>query len=354
MGLIYTILLLGIIVSIHELGHFLAAKFFGVYCGEFSIGMGPKLLSFQGKETKYSLRLLPIGGFVQMAGETDSGIEGVVEEEVPFERTIKGIARWKQIVIMLAGIFMNFVLAWILFTGIVFNQGISVSNDAPIVGSVIGGSPADEAGFQENDLILSVQYSDGSIIYPETFTEMSAANIGQEKNDRIYQIQRDDEILTITVTPAYFEDQNAYLIGISAEIDTEYPNVLEAAQIGAQTMVQVAGAIFDSLVDLFKGQNLDQLSGPIGIYTMTEQQASLGMVNYVWLIALLSLNVGIFNAIPLPILDGGRAVLAILEIVRGKPISEKLEQGMMMVGLMLLVGLMLFATGQDILRLFMN
>lgn len=354
MGILYTILLLGIIVSIHELGHFLAAKLFGVYCGEFSIGMGPKLFSFQGKETKYSLRLLPIGGFVQMAGETDSGIEGVVEEDVPFERTIKGIARWKQIVIMLAGIFMNFILAWVLFSGIVLNQGVSVSNDAPLVGSVMSGSPAYEAGFQENDLILSVQYSDGELIYPNTFSEMSAANIGQEKNERIYTIQRGDEVLTIAVTPTYFEENDAYLIGISAKIITEYPNLFEAVQIGAKTMIQVAGAIFDSLVELFKGQNLDQLSGPIGIYTVTEQQASLGMVNYIWLIALLSLNVGIFNAIPLPILDGGRAVLAVIEMVRGKPISEKLEQGMMMAGLILLVGLMLFATGQDILRLFMN
>lgn len=354
MGILYTILLLGIIVSIHELGHFLAAKLFGVYCGEFSIGMGPKLISFQGKETKYSLRLLPIGGFVQMAGETDSGIEGVVEEDVPFERTIKGIARWKQIVIMLAGIFMNFILAWVLFTGIVFNQGVSVSSDAPLVGSVMSGSPAYKAGFKENDLILSVEYSDGKIIYPETFSEMSVANIGQEKNERIYTVKRSDEIISITVVPTYFEDQDAYLIGISAEIRTEYPNLIEASLIGAQTMTQVAGAIFDSLIDLFKGQNLDQLSGPIGIYTVTEQQASLGMVNYIWLIALLSLNVGIFNAIPLPILDGGRALLAVIEILRGKPISEKLEQGMMMAGLILLIGLMIFATGQDILRLFMN
>lgn len=117
-------------------------------------------------------------------------------------------------------------------------------------------------------------------------------------------------------------------------------------------MVSVSTLVAESIMDLFKGQNLDQLSGPIGIYTVTKEQASLGMVNYIWLIALLSLNVGIFNALPLPILDGGRALLAVIEIIRGKPISVRLEQGMMMAGVILLMLLMVFATSQDLLRIF--
>lgn len=352
MGIIYFVVLLGIIVTIHELGHFVVAKLFGVYCGEFSIGMGPKLFSIQGKETKYCLRLLPLGGFVQMAGEVDSGIEGEVEVDVPYERTIKGIARWKQILIMLAGILMNFILAWVLFSGIIMNQGMVSTPDIPVVGSIVANSPADQAGFEVNDKIVAVQYSDGKTIVPTTFSEMSAANIGQESAKRIYTIERGTETLSIEVTPTYFEDRDAYMIGIGAPQETIYPNVLESVAMGAQTMVTVTQVIFDSLVDLFRGNNLDQLSGPIGIYTVTEQQASLGMVNYIWLIALLSLNVAIFNALPLPILDGGRALLALFEMLRGKPISQKLEQGMMVVGMAMILTLMIFATWQDISRLF--
>lgn len=354
MGFIYFVVLLGIIVTIHELGHFVAAKFFGVYCGEFSIGMGPKLFSIQGKETKYSLRLLPFGGFVQMAGETDSGIEGVVDVEVPLNRSIKGIARWKQIIVMLAGIFMNFLLAWVLFTGIIMNQGLSETLDIPAVGSVMENSPAEAAGFQEGDTILAIEYNDGEIIKPESFTSMSAANMGNESKERVYTVERGNDILTIVVTPQYFEDQDAYLIGISAPVKIYTPGIFESIKYGFVTMGEIASEIFNSVLGLFRGQNLDQLSGPIGIYSVTEQQAALGIANYLWLIAVLSLNVGIFNAIPLPVMDGGRALLAIVEIIRGKPISEKLEQGMMMAGIMVLMTLMLYATGMDLLRLFVK
>lgn len=354
MGFIYFVVLLGVIVTIHELGHFLAAKFFGVYCGEFSIGMGPKLFSIQGKETKYSLRLLPFGGYVQMAGETDSGIEGVVDVEVPLNRSIKGIARWKQIVVMLAGIFMNFMLAWVLFTGIIMNQGLSETLDVPQVGSIMIDSPAEKAGFKVGDTILAIEYKDGETIYPETFTSMSSANMGNESEERVYTVQRGDDILTIVVTPQYYADQSVYLIGISAPITLYTPGPFESLKLGFETMGTVASEIFKSLLELFHGQNLDQLSGPIGIYSVAEEQAALGMVNYLWLIAVLSLNVGIFNAIPLPVMDGGRALLAMIEIIRGKPISEKLEQGMMMAGVMMLMALMLYATGMDLLRLFMK
>lgn len=352
MGIIYFVVLLGVIVTIHELGHFIAAKLFKVYVGEFAIGMGPKLFSIQGKETKYSLRLLPLGGYCQMAGDVDNAIEGVCDVIVPHERTLKGIARYKQIIIMLAGIFMNFILAWVLFSGIIMNQGMTTSSDLPIVGSVVVNSPAEQAGFQTNDKILSVEYKDGKVIEPKSFSEMSAANIGQESSERVYTIQRGADVLTLTVTPTYFEDRNAYMIGIGAPQEIVYPNILESAKMGAETMVMVTQVIFGSIVDLVKGNNLDQLSGPIGIYTVAEEQASLGMVNYIWLIAVLSLNVGIFNALPLPILDGGRVILSLIEAVRGKPINQKLEQGMMAAGLALMVMLMIYATWQDIARLF--
>ena len=354
MGIIYFVVLLGVIVTIHELGHFIAAKLFRVYCGEFSIGMGPKLFSIQGKETKYSIRLFPMGGYVAMAGDVENALEETVKVDVPKERTVKGIAHWKQIVIMLAGILMNFVLAICLFTGIVMSQGVTTSLDVPQVGTIIEESPADLAGFQVGDRVIRIDYANGKSIEPQTFSEMSAANLGLESVVRYYTLDRDGSQIVIEVTPQFYVASNAYLIGINAPVVVEFPPIFESVKIAVNQMFSISGLVFGGLADLFRGKNLDQLSGPIGIYTVTKEQASLGLVNYVWLIALLSLNVGIFNSLPLPILDGGRAILVMIEFVRGKPINQKLEQGMMTFGLIAMMVLFIISTWQDIVRLFLK
>ncbi len=355
MGIVYFALLLGIIVTIHEVGHFVAAKSFGIYCAEFSIGMGPKLFAIQGKETKYTIRLLPFGGYVAMAGDTENALEPTVDvETLPKERTLKGIAHWKRIIIMLAGILMNFVLAFVLFTGIIMNEGILVTSDVAQIGGISENSPAHLAGFELNDRIVKVEYEDGTIILPTTFTELSKGNVGHEQEARTYTLLRDTKEISITVTPVLDVERNSYLIGILAPTKIEKLGILESIKISTNQMFTIAGMIGKSLMELFTGKNLDQLSGPIGIYTVTQEQASLGLTNYVWLIAVLSLNVGIFNALPLPILDGGRAIMAVIEIIRGKPVSEKFEQITMSVGLAAMMLLMVFATWQDIVRLFVK
>lgn len=351
MGLLYFIVLLGVIIFIHELGHFLMAKAFNVYVGEFALGMGPKIWSYQGKETLYSLRLLPLGGFCQMAGETANELEGELDVQVDKERSLKGISKWKQILIMLAGIMMNFFLAWILFSAVFITQGYTVSVDLPQVGSVVENSPAERAGLMAGDTIVQIEFADGTIIQPTTFAEMSSASIEDVTSMRTYTIERDGQILVFELTPEYLEDQQAYLVGISAPTEHVRVGLVQGLMDGASQMFYVAAMMAQSILDLFKGQNLDQLSGPVGIYTVTAQQASLGFANYVWLIAVISLNVGIFNAVPLPILDGGRVLLLAIECVTGKPINEKIEQGLMTVCVILLLMLMVFATGQDILRL---
>ncbi len=350
MDIFYFVILLGVIVTIHELGHFLVAKAFNVYCSEFAIGMGPKLFSIQGKETKYSIRLLPIGGFVQMAGEAETALEGVCPVNVPHERTIKGISHPKQIAIMLAGIVMNFLLAFVLFVGIFSAQGIYQQSETAQIGSVIQNSPAEIAGFQANDLVLSVTYGD-EVFYPEVFSDLVKFNVGKEELQRIYEVQRGTEVLKLTVTPTLFEEQNAYLIGINALQEHRSISFVESVQLSISTMIESSTLIFDGLVDLLRGNNLDQLSGPVGIFTITAQEASQGLINYLWLIAMFSLNIGILNALPLPILDGGRAILSVVEMVRGKPINQKLENALMGIGMALLLSLMIFATWQDISRI---
>ena len=151
MTLLYFVIILGIIVFVHELGHLITAKMFGVYCKEFAIGMGPKIKSWQKGETLYSLRALPVGGFVAMAGE-----EGVDIEEIPAERTIKGIAPLKRIIVMLAGIMMNILLAWVIFVGVFIYQGARSLPPQPIVAGVVSGSVAETAGFLAGDEIVKV------------------------------------------------------------------------------------------------------------------------------------------------------------------------------------------------------
>lgn len=352
MGLLYFVVLLGVIIFIHEFGHFVMAKLFHVYVGEFSLGMGPKLFSYQGKETLYSLRLLPLGGFCQMAGETGNELEGELTVQVEPERSLKGIKKWKQMLIMMAGILMNFLLAWVIFSGIFMTQGYTVSVDLPKVGTIVENSPAERAGLLEGDTIVQIEFSDGTVIRPQTFTEMSSANIADVTSTRIYTIERNGQMFVFELTPEYLEEQSAYLVGISAPTEHVEVGFFQGLIDGASQMVYVASMMVQSILDLFKGQNLDQISGPVGIYTVTAEQASLGLVNYIWLIAIISLNVGIFNAIPLPILDGGRVVLLGIECLTGKPINQKIEQALMGFCILLLIGLMIFATGQDILRLF--
>ncbi len=351
-GMIYFVLLLGIIVTVHELGHFLVAKAFGVYCAEFAIGMGPKLFSIQGKETLYTIRLLPIGGFVQMAGEPGTALEGECTIDVPFERTIKGISRFKQICIMLAGIVMNFVLAFVLFFGVFLSEGTSEPVSEAYIGTISPDSPAQEAGIQSGDLVLSIEYEDGTVSTIETFDDISTTNVGFEQQTRTYVVQRGEDVLRLDVTPVYFEEYDRYMIGIGQAIKSVPISIGEAVGYSVEAMVEGSTLIVDSLMQLFRGNNLDQLSGPVGIYTVTSQQAALGLANYVWLVAVLSLNIGIFNALPLPILDGGRAILITIEAIIGKPINKKIESGLMVAGAMMMLALFVFATLQDILRLF--
>ncbi len=348
MGIVYFILLLSVIVVIHELGHLITAKLFNVYCYEFSLGMGPKLVSKKWKETVYSIRALPIGGFVAMAGEdeTDRDIE------VPYERTIKGIAKWKQIIIMLAGVFMNFVLAWFIASAVFLSNGAYVESPKPIVGGVIENGPADVAGFLEGDYITKVTLNDGTVIKPDTFYDILPFT-QMEKEQITYTITRGDKSLDLKVTPVYDEVQKVYLVGIQIpQGEVVEVNFKNAFIYGGSYLVDITKTLFISLVRLFSGKGLDQLSGPVGIYSVTKETASLGLSSFMMLIALFSLNVGIFNLLPLPILDGGRALITLGEWITNKQLNKTIETVIMSLGWFLMLALMVFATWQDISRLF--
>lgn len=346
MTIIYFILILSVIIIIHELGHLLTAKHFNVYCEEFSIGMGPAIFKKKFKETTFAIRALPLGGFVSMAGE-----EGIDDENIPFERTIKGIARWKQVIVMAAGAFMNVMLAWVIFIGVTMAQGRVIVPSEPVVQDFTENSAAEEAGFKVGDRIVRIT-SGSEVIEPKTFDDVTEHLGYYPKTEAIFDVERNGESLQIALTPRYNESEDRYLAGFATKATVKEITALESVKYGTEKMIDGSQTIFRALSKLVRGIGLENLSGPVGIYQITAQTTQNGILPALSLIALLSLNIGIFNLLPLPVLDGGRIFIIFIEKISGRKLSEKVETAIMMAGVVLLIGLMVFATFQDIVRLF--
>ena len=352
MSFVWFVLILGVIIVIHEFGHLLAAKKFGVYCKEFSIGMGPKIWQTQKGETAWSIRALPIGGFVAMAGE-DDGSDEEDGLDIPYERTLPGIASWKQIIVMFAGPLMNILLAWAIFIGITAYQGEVIVPAGAIIYEVAPDSVAEKAGFLPNDKILKVEnVSKGEVIQPETVNDMFEF-IQYYPGEITCTILRDGKETIVKATPAFDKKENLYLLGMSFSAgEAKAISTLEAIPYGTKRMVDSFESIMDSLGKLVRGVGLNNLSGPVGIFQITAETTHDGLLSTLSLVALLSINIGIVNLLPIPILDGGRILIVLIESLIGRKLSERVQSAIMMVGLLMIVGIMLLATWNDIVRLF--
>ncbi|MBQ6334894.1 MAG: RIP metalloprotease RseP [Erysipelotrichaceae bacterium] len=355
-NILFYIVLLGVIVTLHELGHLLAAKAFGVYCKEFSFGFGPKILSHQGKETEYCLRAIPLGGFVAMAGDTDNDLETKVDiEGLPPERTLPGIAKWKRIIIMLGGIMMNFILAITIYSLLILHSGYYVESTKPVINYVQEASPAEKAGLQAGDIISKVEFDNGLYINPDTYLEMLNFLEAYDGNGPwIISVSRGNEDITYDVYPEYVDDSSRYMIGIgfsNQAIETVKVNILNCWKYGFEYSMFVLKLTFSSLMSLFKGKNLDSLSGPIGIYTTVSETVELGFDYYLQLMAMISINVGLINALPLPIFDGGRVLLLMIEAIIRKPLNEKAQNAVMLASMAVLILLFMLVMYNDISRL---
>ena len=326
-GIIGFIFLILSIVTVHEGGHLIAAKIFNVYCSEFSIGMGPEIFRKKNKETDFTLRWLPIGGYCSMAGESEDGLEERTKIEVPKERTIKGIAKWKQVIIYLAGVTMNFIMGYLVI--IIALMTITLSDIK--VTNVIPGSPADGV-FKKGDIVLKVNGNDIK----------SIDDIKNEDYSTIYTVLRDgqqqDLILTLNegVEPG-FEVDNAHLSFSQAFVEAK------------RVWMNFATAIIDGIKSMFS--HPENISGVVGIYSYTAEAVDNGWTEYLLLMALISINVGVFNLLPLPVMDGGRVAILIAEIIIGHELDKELEKKIMLICAGLLVLLMLWAFGLDIYRL---
>ena len=354
-NIIVFFLILGAIVLIHELGHFLTAKLFGVYCAEFSIGMGPKLFSKKKGETEYQIRALPIGGYVAMAGEADQE-DNEIMKDVPYERTLKGIKTWKKCVIMLAGVFMNFVLALVLLIGIY--SFVEVQTNTSEIGSVVKDKGAALAGIEAGDVINKITINNEEHIIAsfsdiQEFLDNENLQLDTDTVTMKVGLTRNKHYLEKEVTAKYNNETKSYVMGITAA--TKQLTFAEAIRQGINQFIEYALLIFTTLGKLITDMThtVSQLSGPVGIYTVTAQVTQTGSISTLLsLTALLSTNIGMFNLLPIPGLDGSQVLFALVEKVIRREIPTRIKYALQMAGLILVFGLMIFVTVNDIGKFF--
>lgn len=331
--LISSLLVFLLVVMLHEFGHFSIAKLSGIKVNEFSIGMGPKIYQKQKGETFYSLRALPVGGYVAMEGE---------EENSHDPRAFNNVSIVKRMAVVLAGAFMNFVLAFIAFTLIFSIVGYGSSE----IEKVISNSPADKAGIQSGDLIIKINENKVKDIY-----DINSIISKNQKEEMDFQINREGNILNVKIKPEYSVENQMYLIGITSKLDH---SILKSISLGANRTLEMSKLILKSITMMFSGSfKMEYLSGPVGVVQLIGSESSKGFLNFLQILGLISVNLGVFNLLPIPALDGGKFLFLLIEALRGKPIDEKIEQGLSLIGISLLFSLMIYVTiFNDIGRLF--
>lgn len=339
---------------VHELGHFFFAKRAGVRVDEFGFGFPPRLFGVRYKETLYSVNLIPLGGFVKIKGEGG--------EDADASDSFSHKSAWQKILILAAGVIMNIVLAFVLFSvGFMVGSpkdvtgedlaGAHVSNTQILITAVDNGSPAERAGLTAGDIIISV--NDQAFTDPSEIIDFIGSNATE---DFLLTYDRGGNLQTQTLKPEQYGSHDKPLLGIAmARIGIVKYGFFKAvyegflATIGMTVLVvQAFGGL---LISLVKGSGLGgQVSGPVGVAVITGQVAKLGLPYLINFTAMLSINLAILNIVPFPALDGGRILFVVLEKLKGKPISERFQTAIHNAGFGLLLLLIVVVTYQDIVR----
>lgn len=356
-NIIVFILILGTIVVVHEFGHFIAAQLFHVYCGAFSIGMGPVLYRRKGKETEFQIRALPIGGFVTMAGEADQE-ESDEFKDVPLERSLKGKKTYQKIIIFLAGIFNNFLLAIIIMLAYNFTVGM-VPLEKPTVGTIVENSAAAKYGLAVGDELIAIENNDSHVVYQiKVYDDLTkiltpeSQKITADSTNVTLTIRRDGKTQKINLVLPFNTASQRYQLGISEGMRRMKASEVLPATFGE--IARMALLILTALKQLVLNfsSTVKQMSGPVGIYTITSSVASSGRIaELFYLMAMLSVNIGVFNLMPIPGLDGAQALIALVEGVIRRDVPMNLKLGLQLAGLALVLFLMFYITFQDISRL---
>lgn len=331
--IISSIIIFLLVILIHEFGHFIVAKMNGVSVLEFSIGMGPKLFQKESNGTLYSLRVLPVGGYCQLEGE---------DEENDSPNSLNNQSPLVRLKVILAGAIMNFILAFILLILL-----MSVSRVSTEVSGVIKDSPAYSSGIQTGDQIVSINgenVSDGEELLKSIKESQGDLNIG---------VIRGSQSKNIKVTPRL--ENNIRKIGVNFQEEYNIKNfsIVKGFKKGLITFLNLTGMLYKFLGMLITGQlGLGGVSGPVGVVKEIGNAAKTGVANLIFLLAYININLGVFNLLPIPALDGGRAIFILIEMIFGKKISQEKEGYIHMVGLILLLALIAIVTIKDVIKLF--
>ncbi len=346
LNLLLLIFILGIIILVHEFGHFIWAKKFGVHIYEFSLGMGPIIHTHKGKDNiDYNIRAFPIGGFVSMAGEVYEDNEEIKKETFMCNRP------WYQrLIILIAGVMNNFILAIVLLFTIALFWGSTTTK--PLIGAVLEDSAVAKAGLEVGDEIKSING-----IKAASWDKLQIALYRKNKNETYEFVVKKSsgEEKTYQVIPEKVKNEdgtetNKFGFGIdSAKEHGIFPSIKYAfMKFGS-----IISSMTLTITSLFSGKiSLNALSGPVGIYQVVGDSISVGISQIIYIIAFLSVNVGFINILPFPAFDGGRVLFLIIEKIKRSPINSKIENAFHVVGFILLMILMVYITLQDILKLF--
>lgn len=325
------ILLFCIMIFPHELGHFIAAKRVGVKVNEFSFGMGPALWKKQGKETLYSIRLLPIGGYCAMEGE---------DEDSESPRAFGNKKPWQKIIVLAAGSLMNVLCALIIMIIVMGVLGFTTTT----IDQVDPGSPASVAQFMEGDIVTKIDNTE-----IDNWNDVSVAFAEAKGAESTVIVERDGDLKTLKVTPNLNED-GRYVVGITCKVSH---NPATAVVEGTKATINMTINLFITIGQLFTGGlGVDDLSGPVGMVQMVDQTATLGLWYYGFLTSMICMNLAIINMLPLPALDGGRIIFVLITMITGKEVSPKIEGAIHFAGIVLLFGLMIYVSVNDVTRIF--
>jgi len=342
------IFVFSILVFFHEFGHFIAAKASGVRVYKFSFGFGPRILGFTKNQTEYLICLIPLGGYVKMAGEIgQEDIKKTSEEEVPEEQKFNNKSLGIRALIVALGPFMNIATAVVIFSLIFLLNGIPVVTN--YVSTVVENGPAEQAGVLSGDKIIAINSI--KIEDPNKIANTINKSSGEELQ---ITLNRGGDIIDVFVIPEYDDDYKKGLIGITFEISVEKINVFSAFSKGIVTTGSIIKLIFTNIIEMITGKVPLEIAGPLGIAQMTGEAARLGFLNLLYFTAILSIFIGLFNLLPIPILDGGQIIILIIEKLKGKPLEAEKLNFMYLIGISFMIIIFLIATYKDIVRLFAN
>jgi regulator of sigma E protease len=353
MMLLYAGVLLGILIFVHELGHFIVAKSLGIKVLKFSLGFGPKVIGRKYGETEYLLSAFPLGGYVKMLGQSDTPGEEEEISEDEMHRAYNFQPIWKRFLVVFSGPFFNLCFAVLVFF-FVFINGVPYL--LPEVGDVTQNSPAAKVGITKGDRVVSV---DGrSIVRWDEMTEVIHSQPGREI---VIKVDRSGTVTELKVIPEkkviknlFGEDKEVGLIGItpSGKSGTMKHGLIGTVSLSFVRTWDISVLTIVSIIKLFQRIiPADTIGGPIMIFQMAGQQASHGAMNFFSFMAVISINLGVLNLLPVPVLDGGHILFLGIEAVRRRPLSEKVIMVSQRIGLALLLALMAFAFYNDIMRL---